>query len=373
VLVQSLRQLAAVPLGFDPHPVFQARLALPESYRTPDDISRFYDQLQQRLVASPGVENVGVISMAPLSGLLATVPFTREGQTEERGSTMANIRAISPEYLTAIDTRVIQGRGFTEDDRADTPHVAVVSAALAERFFTGSPIGQRLLINDNNQGPRPVEIVGVIHEVRHVSLDAAAPLDIYIPLRQIHRDGAALLRNFQFWMVRLASSPSAFGNTFNAHLRAIDPDVAVSNGGAMRESIDAWFAPRRFNLGVFGAFALSAILLAVTGLYGLVAYAVHQRRQEIGVRIAVGATPRDVVVLVVRQAVMLAVIGAAIGIVLAQASRGFLAGMTQEIRLDPAMIAGTVAILVGFVLLAAWIPARRAARIDPTETLRGAG
>jgi ABC-type antimicrobial peptide transport system permease subunit len=104
-----------------------------------------------------------------------------------------------------------------------------------------------------------------------------------------------------------------------------------------------------------------------------VAYAVHQRRQEIGVRIAVGATPRDVVVLVVRQAVMLAVIGVAIGIVLAQASRGFLAGMAQEIRLDPAVIAGSAAILVGFVLLAAWIPARRAARIDPTETLRGTG
>lgn len=115
--------------------------------------------------------------------------------------------------------------------------------------------------------------------------------------------------------------------------------------------VDAWFGPRRFNLGLFGAFALSAILLAAIGLYGLVAYAVRQRRQEIGVRIAIGATPRDVVWLVVRQALTLSVLGAAIGVAFAQASRGLLAGMTQENRLNPAVTGTTVVMLIGVVLL----------------------
>ena len=369
--VQGLRQLAAVPLGFDPAAVFQARVSLPSSYRSPDDISRFYDRLWERLRAAPGVEQVGVISVAPLSGLIRSVPFTIDGQARERGSPMANLRTITPEYLAATGMRLTDGRAFTEDDRATAPRVALVSAAFAERFLRGEPIGQRVMINDNNTGPRPVQVVGVVDNVRHISLDAPAELDIYIPLRQIHQDGMAALRDNHFWMVRTQSAPALFRATFLAHLRSLDPDVAMSGGGSMRAMVDAWFGPRRFNLGLFGAFALSAILLAAIGLYGLVAYTVRQRRQEIGVRIAIGATPRDVVWLVVRQALTLSVIGAAIGVALAQVSRGLLAGMTQEIRLNPAVTGTTAVILMGFVLLAAWMPARRAARIDPTVTLRG--
>ncbi len=370
ILVQGLRQLASVPLGFDPDPVFQARLSLPGTYRSPDDLVRFYERLLEGLRTAPAVRHVGVISVAPLSGLLATVPFTREGETEARSASMANLRAISADYFGAVGMRVIDGRVFTEDDRSATPHVAVVSAALAEKFLGGAPIGQRLLINDNNTGPRPVEVVGVIDNARHVAIDAPAALDIYIPLRQIHQDGTAVLRTNQFWMVRTQLAPATLRATFVEHLRGIDPDVAMSGGGSMREMVDAWFAPRRFNLGLFGAFALSAILVAITGLYGLVAYAVNQRRQEIGLRIAIGATPREVVLLVIRQAAWLAVIGSVIGIAAAQASRGLLGGLTTNVQLHPVAIAVTTATLVAFVLLAAWLPARRAARIDPTVALR---
>jgi putative ABC transport system permease protein len=370
MLIHGLRQLGNVPLGFAPDPVFQARLSLPGTYRTTDDVARFYDRLQERLRTAPAVSQVGVISVAPLSGLLATVPFTREGETEQRSATMANLRAISAGYFGAVGIRVIGGRPFSEDDRAATPHVAVISVALAEKFAGGAPIGRRLMINDNNTGPRPVEVVGIVDNVRHVSVDAPAALDIYIPLRQIHQDGIALLRNNQFWMVRTQVAPAMFRTTFAEHLRAVDPDVAVSGAGSMRDAVEAWFAPRRFTLGLFGGFALSAILLAITGLYGLVAYTVSQRRQEIGVRIAVGATPREAVLLVMRQAALLTLAGSVMGMAVAYASRGLLAGLTADAQLDPLAIAVTASVLMGCVLLAAWWPARRAARVDPTVALR---
>jgi putative ABC transport system permease protein len=395
VLVQNLRRLHDVHPGFNPEGVFQARVSLPATYRTPDDLTRFYERLSDRIAAAPGVEQIGVISVAPLSGLLAAVPFAVAGQpTLDRDRASANLRAISPGYPAAVGTRLLQGRAFAESDRPDTPHVALVSAALADRFLSGSAVGQRLMIDDNNIGPRPVEIVGVVENVRQAALDLPPALDIYIPVRQIHPDGVSLLRNNQFWMARLRSvddarasarqvrlrsvddaaaipDPSAFRATFLEQLRAVDPDAAVSGTGSMRDFIDAWLGPRRFNLGLFGAFALTAVLLAVSGLYGLVSYAVSQRAQEIGLRMAIGATGRDVQHMVLRQAAALGLAGALTGLCLAAIARPLISKMAQDVWIDPAVVAATVAILISVVLLAAWLPARRAARIEPTLAFRG--
>lgn len=370
VLVQSLRQLNRVPLGFDPSGVFQARVSVPPTYRSPDDIARFYDRLSERLAAAPGIQRVGVISVAPLSGLLATVPFTLESQATERSGPMANLRAISPGYLTTVATRVVEGRGFEQTDRGNTPHVGLVSAALADGFLGGRAVGQRLLINDNNQGPRPIEIVGVVENVRQAALNLPPALDVYVPLRQIHQDGVGFLRNNQFWMLKTASDPAAFRGTFLEHLRAVDPDAAVSGTGTMGQFVEAWLGPRRFNLGLFGAFALTSILLAVSGLYGLVAYAVSQRAQEIGLRMAIGATERDVLLMVLRQAAVLGLVGAVAGVAIASAARPLIAGMIGDVQLNPLMIGVTAISLVGVVLIAAWFPARRAAQIQPTLALK---
>ena len=370
VLVQSLRQLNAVQLGFDPAPVFQARVSLPPTYRTANDIARFYDRLSDRLAAAPGVDRLGVISVAPLSGLLATVPFTVEGQSTERAAPMANLRVISSGYLATVGTRLIEGRGIEEGDRSDTPAVGLVSAALADRFLEGRAVGRRLLINDNNQGPRPIEIVGVVESVRQAALNLPAALDVYLPLRQIHDDSVGLLRNNQFWMLKTRSEPATIGATFLGHLRDIDPDAAVSGAGTMRQSVDAWLGPRRFNLGLFGAFALTSILLAVFGLYGLVAYAVSQRAQEIGLRMALGATQRDVLVMILRQAAMLGLAGGAVGLATAAAARPLIATTIGDVQLDPWLSVSTAVALTAVVLFAAWLPARRAARIEPTLALK---
>ena len=392
VLVQNLIRLQELNPGFKPDGVFQARVSLPPAYRSPDDISRFYERLSDRLAAAPGVERLGVISIAPLSGLLATVPFSVAGQPrDERDSPSANLRAITPGFLSTVGTRLLQGRSFAETDRPNTPRVALVSAALADRFLNGQPVGQRLLIDDNNEGPRPIEIVGVVENVRHAALDLPPSLDVYIPLRQIHPDGAAQLRNNQFWMVqaRLRSAddprasarqdPAAFRVTFLTHLRAVDPDAAVSDTGTMRQVLESSLGPRRFNLGLFSAFALTTVLLAVLGLYGLVSYAVSQRAPEIGLRMAIGATERQVQQMILRQAARLAIAGAAVGLSLAGAARPLVAhmmsstdlGAGQDDLISPAMAAATALLLVGIVLVAAWLPARRAARIEPTLALRG--
>jgi predicted permease len=371
VLVQNLRELRGLHPGFDPDGIFQARVSIPATYRSPDEISRFYDRVSERLVASPGVERVAVISVAPLSGLLATVPFTVAGRSAtERGRVSANIRAISPGYLSTVGTRLLQGRLFAETDRSSTPHVALVSAALADRFLPGGVRGQRLLIDDNNTGPRPVEIVGVVENVRHTALDLPPALDIYVPLRQVHPDGVPFLRNNQFWMIRTESDPAAFRATFLAHLRAVDPDAAVSGTGPLRQFVDASLGPRRFNLGLFGAFAFTAVLLAVVGLYGLVSYAVSQRAPEIGLRMAIGASQRDVRRMILRQAAGLGIAGAVVGLGLAFAARPLISGLAQDVSIDPALAAATAALLIGVVLMAAWLPARRAARIEPTLALR---
>ncbi len=378
-LVENLRRLYDLHPGFNPDGVFQARVSVPPAYRSAEDMSRFYERLSDRLAASPGVEQVGVISVAPLSGLLATVPFAVAGRpTAERDLPSANLRAISPGYPSTVGTRLLHGRLFSETDRSDTPCVALVSEALADRFLSGNAVGQRLLIDDNNVGPRPVEVVGVVENVRQAALDLPPALDVYIPLRQIHQDGVAFLRNNQFWMIRTESDPAAFRATFLADLRAVDPDAAVSDTGTMRQFLEASLGPRRFNLGLFGAFALTAVLLAVVGLYGLVSYAVSQRAPEIGLRMAIGATGRDVQRMILRQAAGLGIAGAAAGLGFAGAVRplisrtvpstGLRAG--QDVWINPAVAAATAALLIGVALIAAWLPARRAARIEPTLALR---
>jgi putative ABC transport system permease protein len=373
LLVQNLLRLQRVPLGFRTDGVFQARVTLPPSYGTPEDLTRFADRLSTRLTQSPGVRSVGIISAAPLSGLLLSVPFTVEGRppSSERESPSANLRVISPGYLAAAGTRLARGRNFVDADRANTPAVAIVSEALSRRFLTGDPVGQRLLIDDNNTGPRPVEIVGVVENVTQTTLEGPPSADIYLALPQIHPDGASFLRSNQFWVARLDTNPDAFRASFSRELAAVDPDAAVSTAGTMRQYVDAWLAPRRFSLGLFVAFSATVVLLALSGLYGLISYTVNQRRREIAVRMAVGATPRDVQSLILRQAARLAVAGAALGLVGSVAANPLLRGIAESASAGIAVWAATTGVLVAVVTLAGWLPARRAARVEPTVALQG--
>lgn len=371
LLIKNLHELGTVDTGFDPERVFEARVSVPSSYRTPDHLARFYDRLADRLRESPDVTRFGVINIAPLSGLLATVPFSVEGQvTNPRDRLMANLRVVSPAYPETIAARLVNGRWFTEDDRAGTPDVALISEELAERFISTGAVGSRLLIDDNNHGPRPVQVIGVIGGMRHVALDEPPGLDIYLPLRQIHPDRVTAVATNQFWMVKINSDPAAFARTFTADLRSVDSDAAVSGARAMTQSMATWLAPRRFTLALFAAFASAAVLLAMLGLYGLVAYTVSQRWREIGVRMAIGASHRQVVRMIVVHAARLAAAGIVIGVMIGAAIHPALASLVVGINVDPKVVAIAALLLAVTALAAAWLPARRAAAIDPATALR---
>src|SRR5262249_47315009 len=277
---------------------------------------------------------------------------------------------ISPEYLAAAGTRLVEGRSFSENDRSNTPAVALVSAAIADRFMSGHAIGQRLVINDGNSGQRQLEIVGVVENVRQMGLDLPPALDIYIPVRQIPPDRLAFFRDNHFWVVKTGSDPEAFRETFLAELRTIDHDAAVSSVGTMRQYLESWLGPRRFNLGLFAAFALTAVLLALSGVYGLVSYAVSVRRTEIGLRMAIGASEQAVQRMILGQAAMLGVVGAVVGLTLSGAAPKIAAGMLPDLSIDPVVMFATSGVLFVIVLMAAWLPARRASRIDPTVALK---
>ena len=370
VLLDNLLHLQELHPGFRADSVFQARLSTP-MYKSPDDLARFYDRLSERLESLPGVQSVGVTSVAPLSGILATVPFRVEGEaSQERDMPNVNLRVISPGYLSAIATRLLNGRLFSEADRTDTPPVALISSVLAKRFLHDAPLGRRLLINDNNTGPRPVQIVGVVEDVRQVALDTPPSFDLYIPLRQVHPDGLGLLRNNQFWMVRTRTSPAAFRSSFATQLHAVEADAAIASAGNMRDYIESGLGPRRFNLGLFAAFSLSSVLLAVFGLYGLVAYAVNQRQKEIGLRMALGATERDIHRMILREAALLGLGGIALGGCFAAAAHPLTARFAQDVSIPLKSAIPVTGILFGLVTLAAWWPARRAARLAPTRALR---
>jgi predicted permease len=367
LLLANVRHLQQVPPGFDADGVFQARVSVPASYRSADDVVEFYERMLERVTALPGVQHAGLISIAPLSGLLRTVPLGVLGEPpmDGRDAPSANLRVISPGYLATVGTPILEGRAFSETDRSDAPPVALVSAALADKFLAPRPIGRHIMINDNSKGPRPVEVVGVVGNVRHAALDTPPTFDVYLPLRQLHPEAVAFVTSYQFWMVKVQTDPDGFRNSFLSEVRSVDPDAAISSAGSLRRFVDASLGPGRFNLGLFAAFSLTAVLLAVSGVYTLMSHNVSQRHQEIGVRMAIGASARDVIRLIVGQAARLACLGIGAGALVAVAVRPLIAGSARSASIDPALSGAVVAMLAGVVLLASWLPARRAARIQP--------
>jgi putative ABC transport system permease protein len=250
---------------------------------------------------------------------------------------------------------------------------AIISRALAMRYFGGAdPIGQQLLVNDNNVGPRPVTVVGVVENMRHVNLDGPATFDIYIPIAQIHRDGLGFVTGSQFWTVRVTSGATDYPRTFARVLSGIDRDVAVSRVQPMRAYVDDSLSPRRFSVFALLGFAMVALVLATIGVYGVVAYSVEQRRREIGLRLALGATSIDVTRSFIEPALGLAIIGVTIGVVGALLTRQVVAGLLFGVTPTEPIILGAVAMsLMVTSAIAAAIPARRAATIDPAIALAG--
>jgi predicted permease len=374
LLIKSFLRLQSVNPGFEAENALAIRLSLPKGqYPNRAAVTAFYEKLRPRLDGLPGVEAVGFVSALPLSGALHSIPFTIEGrETSPDEAQRADYRVVDAGYFRALKIPLIAGREFNERDAAETPPVALISQSLARRHWPqGSPLGARLLIDDNNQGPRPVEVVGVVGDVKHLSLDGEPTPHIYLPIRQTHEDGVAWLTNNQYWLLRTKVDPLTLSAAARREILAVERNAPASDIRAMEQYLAASVAPRRFNLRMMTIFAGAALILAASGLYGLISYVVAQRKRELGVRIALGARAGDVLKLVIGQGMALVIIGVALGFVAALALTRLMQGLLFGVSAtDPPTFFVIASMLTLVALLACYIPARRATKVDPMVALK---
>jgi putative ABC transport system permease protein len=374
LLLRSFRELMRVDPGFD-QGVLTVRLSLPRaSYGELGNVSRFYRELESRVAGLPGVVSVAAVNHVPLNGALASADYKVAGRppvADDRLPT-AQYRMVTPSYFRTMSIPVIAGRVFDEDDREGGARVAIVSQALARQSFPDrDPVGEHLLVEDSPEGFRTMEIVGVVGDVKHVSLEAEALPHLYVPYHQTHRELLVWLTLNQFLVVRTAGAPLLHAEAVRRALEAVDPNVAAAQVCASGDYVAAAAKSRRFSLLLLGIFAGVALLMAALGIYGVVSYAVAQRTRETGVRLALGAGMGDILALVLGEGVKRTLLGIAAGLlaalVLSRALRGLLYGVGA---MDPYTYGGVIVVLVTVALMASFLPAWRAARLDPLAALR---
>jgi putative ABC transport system permease protein len=375
LLVKSLARLQQVRTGFDANRVLAIRLSLPRiRYATPSTLVPFHDQLLARIQQLPGVVSVAFVSMLPLSGLSPTIEFTVVGQPPKSMAELpaAQYRMITPSYFRAMGIPLVEGREFTNQDREGGHDVAIINQTMVRRYWpAASAIGAHLQLQDGNHPPRDVEIVGVVGDVRHISLDGEPTTDVYVPYRQIPAARMVWATNNMYLVLRASTNPLSLANGVRRELRAVDSDVPAANTRSMEQYIAASVAPRRFNVLVLGMFAITALLLAATGLYGVISYSVAQRTHDMGVRIALGARRGNIVWLIVSHALCLTLIGEAIGVLGAFAVGRILSGMLFSVSYaDPTTFLAILLVLAVVAVMSSYLPATRAAATDPLISIR---
>jgi putative ABC transport system permease protein len=366
LLAKSFANVEAVAPGFDATGVLSARLTLPaKRFATREAIVVFQRTLAQRLTSLPGVDRAGAITLLPLSGLMARVPITVEGRPLDRSRVpVAQYRTVTPGYFEAARITLKRGRTFSEQDTEQTRPVAVVSEQLARQWLDGlEPIGARLLIDDNDVGPRPVEIIGVVDNVRQIALDGGPAWDLYLTYAQMHRDQVAAAAANMFWILRTTGDPMRLASSVAKEVRRLDPELAASEIRPMDRYRSDAVASRRFSVSLMAAFALAALALALVGIYAVVMYSVSQQAREIGIRLALGASRANIVRLVMGNGVRFVLTGLAAGLAMAIGVNRLLStmlfGLTPS---DAPTFAEAVGVVASVSMLACAVPAARLGR-----------
>ena len=365
LLLKSFGQLLAVDPGLDPRGVMTLDLTLPRAkYEEPQRVAAFYERLLQEASAVPGVESAGAVSILPLAGNDSSNFVQIEGREPlPPGQALrAGRRNVSLDYFRALSIPVKRGRAFTQADAEGAPPVLVINEALARAFFPGEdPVGKRVRTGDRSPW---VEVVGVVGDVRHRGLDVDTRPEMFFPHLQTPSRQMTLV-------VRTSGDPEALAGPLRERVRAIDRDQPVGNVRTMEGWLSESVASRRFSATVLGIFAAVAAGLAALGLYGVVSYSVAQRTHEIGLRVALGARPRDVLRLVIGQGMLLTLIGTAVGVAAALALTRLMSSLLFGVAATDATVFVTVPLLLaGVALLACYFPARRATKVDPMVALR---
>jgi predicted permease len=360
LLVKSFARLMNVSPGFDPDHLLTFTIGLPSSADSVHQLA-FYQQVLEHLQTLPGVKAVGAVSRLPLAGGNSSRSFSVPGNANTYS---ADIRVSTPDYFRTMGIPLLKGRSFSESDAGSSLNVAVINEALARAVFPGEdPVGKQL----TNFGPDSLtlQIIGVIGNVRHVGLDTAPNSEIYQVLGQAQWPS-------MFVAIRSATAdPTSITSAAQRAVWSANPDVPLANIRTMQEVIANSVQRRRFSMLLLTMFASVAMLLAAIGLYGVMSYSVAQRTKEIGIRMALGAQRPDVLALVVKQGMALVFVGIAAGTILSLATTRLISGMLFGITAtDPLTFAGVAALLSVVAFLANYLPARRAASVDPMVALR---
>jgi putative ABC transport system permease protein len=370
LLLHSFMKLANVPLGYEPANLLTFQVSLPVDRYADARLKAFAGDLVTRLRSLPGVRGAAYANQLPTVQLRDTAGGLWRTPDPNRAPSPigADARLVSRDYLPTMGIRVINGRGFLERDRRGQPPVLLVNEALARRDFAGEdPIGQQVYIG---RDPTAWEIVGVVDNVREFGLDREPEPQFFIDLRQWSRAGL-LFPGGAYYAVRTDVDPTSVIPNVRSIVHQLDSEAALFYVAPMQQLIASTIAPPRMYAVLLGLFAAVGLALAVIGIYGVIAYGVTQRTQEIGLRMALGARRADVLGLVLHQSLTLTAIGVGLGLIgAAEISRyldSMLFGLT---RLDPSTFVSVTLLFMAIATLASYVPARRAAKVDPLIALR---
>jgi putative ABC transport system permease protein len=369
LLIRSFVRLQDVSPGFDAGGILTASISLPEArYSDGPARSAFFRELVERAGNLPGVRAAAISMALPPNLLVMTNPYTIEGRPLPPGRNPPAVAQllIGGDYFHALGVPLLRGRDFTAADVAAAPQVIIISETMAATLFPGAdPIGQRMQLGDPDPASPWVTIVGVAADVKYTGLDRAPEPTMYTPYEQ------NLWWPTMYLLVRSSVDPAGLATAVRSQVAALDPLLPVARVRTMDELLGQSVAEPRFRTTLLGIFAAVALLLATVGIYGVLSYTVGQRTQEIGIRMALGARRHDVLALVLRQGIALAGLGVAIGLAAAAALSRVLAGLLFGVGpMDLATFGAVSFLMLAAALLACYVPARRATRVDPIVALR---
>ncbi|MGA9244643.1 MAG: ABC transporter permease [Silvibacterium sp.] len=369
LLLRSFIRVRDVNPGFNPHNVLTVELTMTgERYKDKTGVLAAYRELWTRLESLPSVTSAGAVTSLPLSQMFAWGPITVERRVPPPGEKFINadVRMVSGHYFQAMEIPLRKGRLFHDDDVAGKPLVAIVDDYMAQQLWPNQdPIGKRLHIGGINETDSPwIAVVGVVGRIKQYSLDSDSRIAYYLPQTQYVTRAMNVV-------MRAGKDPVALTDAVKQQIREINPDLPLYNVSTMQERFDNSLARRRFTLLVLGIFAAISLGLAVIGIYGLIAYLVGQGSREVGIRLALGATPANIKALIVRGGMVLVFWGVGIGIAgaltVSRLMRSLLFGVGAN---DLVTFVAVPSLLASIAFIASYIPARRASRIDPSISLR---
>lgn len=372
--IRSFWNLTRVDLGVRSDHVLSFALPVPDThFANSEHIVTFYRQLLEKLQAIPGVSKAEVATGTPIQGTGFGMPFNVVGEPPKEAGARngAGFQMVSPDYYQTFGIRIVKGRSFTDRDVEGSPRVAIVNENFARRFLPGAdPIGKRLVVEQLIPGVTKLgpslewEIVGVANNVRTNGVRREDFAEIDVPFYQSPWPGMNVA-------VRTAGDPGEMTKSVAAVISSMDPDLAMDNVKTMDQVIDDSFVGDRFVTALYGTFAAVALVLAAIGIYGVMAFSVAQRTHEIGLRMALGADRREVIRLVLKEGILLAVVGSAIGLVGACFVGRAMSGVLFRVgTVDFGAFTAVSVTLLLAALLACYVPAQRAAKVDPMVALR---